>query len=273
MLHGCAACKDVEDTPETPETPEVEVKDSDEPEVPGTVERVSLTTGGGQANVAGYENGYSLVQGSVGCAISEDGRYVAFVSHASNLVEGDDNELPDVFVRDREEGSTSRVSLTSAGAQGTGSNAYVPEWPVAISDDGLFVAFSTYQALSDTDTDALLDVYIRDIDGGVTTLASYPSAEGGAWRPSLSSDGAALVFDADAHDLVEPDLHLGYDAYLYQRDTSTLSCLSACEEEQTALRNSLRVSVSGDGAWACFSTQARLVSRDDDHVSHSIRFR
>ena len=69
-------------------------------------ERVSVATGGTQAN-----------GGSYGPAISADGRYVAFVSDASNLVPGDTNDHPDVFVRDRRSGTTERVSVATDGTQ------------------------------------------------------------------------------------------------------------------------------------------------------------
>ena len=53
-------------------------------------------------------------------AISADGRFVAFYSEATNLVPGDTNGASDVFVRDRQTGTTRRVSVSSGGAQGNG---------------------------------------------------------------------------------------------------------------------------------------------------------
>ena len=51
-------------------------------------------------------------------ALNADGRYVVFDSNARNLVTGDTNNATDVFVHDRETGKTTRVSVTSNGAQG-----------------------------------------------------------------------------------------------------------------------------------------------------------
>ena len=68
--------------------------------------------------------------------ISPSGRYVAFDSRASNLVPGDTNDGYDVFVLDRQEGRTERVSVSSSGFQGNGWS-YFPR----ISADGRFVAF------------------------------------------------------------------------------------------------------------------------------------
>src|SRR5436190_2013155 len=72
-----------------------------------TTQRVSVSSTGAQADSS-----------SVIRAVSADGRYVAFPSAASNLVPGDTNGRTDVFVRDRQTGTTSRVSLSGTGAQG-----------------------------------------------------------------------------------------------------------------------------------------------------------
>jgi PucR C-terminal helix-turn-helix domain len=72
-------------------------------------------------------------------AASADGRFVAFVSRASNLVPGDTNARQDVFVRDRRTDQTERVSVDSAGAQASG--AWWDNEDVAINADGRFVAF------------------------------------------------------------------------------------------------------------------------------------
>src|SRR3954454_17084790 len=89
-------------------------------------ERVSVSSAGAEANASG----------SQGERISADGRYIAFVSDASNLVAGDTNSAWDTFVRDRESGETRRVSVSSSGAQANGNSH-----AVTISDDGRYVAF------------------------------------------------------------------------------------------------------------------------------------
>src|SRR5262249_45043093 len=73
----------------------------------GSIERVSVSSSGVQGN------------GASGLpSISADGRYVVFESDADNLVPGDTNAATDVFVRDRVLGTTTRVSVSSSGAQG-----------------------------------------------------------------------------------------------------------------------------------------------------------
>ena len=74
-------------------------------------------------------------------SMSADGRYIAFVSWASNLVNEDTNGIPDVFVHDRQTGITTRASVAS---DGTAANSF-SNFP-AISADGRFVAFESFEA-------------------------------------------------------------------------------------------------------------------------------
>src|SRR5437016_825414 len=87
-----------------------------------TTERVSVTSGGTEGNGA-----------SLGSALSADGRFVAFDSAATDLVAGDTNGVSDVFVHDRQTGTTGRVSVASGGTQGNDSSA----GPVLSADGGL----------------------------------------------------------------------------------------------------------------------------------------
>jgi hypothetical protein len=95
--------------------------------VAGTTERVSVDSAGVQGDLDSYAP-----------AISADGRFVAFQSDATNLVPGDTNGSVDIFVRDRQLGTTERVSLDPLGAQGSGASL-----SPAISADGRFVAFQS----------------------------------------------------------------------------------------------------------------------------------
>ena len=93
-------------------------------------------------------------------ALSSDGRFVAFASHASNLVSGDNNFNDDVFVRDRLNDTTIRVSTSDSGSEGN-SASMAP----SISSDGRFVAFHSWaNNLSTTpDLNADSDVFVKDL--------------------------------------------------------------------------------------------------------------
>src|SRR4051794_1659284 len=123
----------------------------------GTTERVSVSSSGAQGD-----------DDSDWASISSDGRFVAFMSAATNLVKGDTNRAcdeegtcsPDVFVRDRLKGTTERVSVSSSGKQtSSGSFSYFP----SISGDGRFVAFgSDATNLVPGDTNREGDIFVRD---------------------------------------------------------------------------------------------------------------
>ena len=91
-------------------------------------------------------------------SISADGRFVAFQSDATNLVPGDGNETMDIFVRDRQKGTTERVSVASDGKEGLGSSSFA-----SISADGRCVAFASDATnLIPVDTNAFTDIPITD---------------------------------------------------------------------------------------------------------------
>lgn len=131
--------------------------------------------------------------GSYGPSLSQSGRYVAFTSDASDLVDGDTNEASDVFVRDHVTGSTERISLGPGGSQIPAASS-----GASISDDGRYVAFTTAAPLTGEDADTVADVYVRDRSTGTTVLVSI--GPGGAPTPlgivssSLSGDGRHLAF-------------------------------------------------------------------------------
>lgn len=98
----------------------------------GTVERVSLSSAGAQGNGASF---YPV--------LSADGRWVAFRSDATNLITGDTNGVGDIYLRDRQTGTTTRISVATGGAQ---SNAKSDR--PAISDDGASSSTSRMPATS-----------------------------------------------------------------------------------------------------------------------------
>ena len=104
---------------------------------------------------------------SWGPALNADGSLLAFASDADNLVATDTNGSTDVFLRNLQTGVTTLVSLDVNGAQGTGDS-----WEPAINGSGQFVAFTSDCPLSPADTNACMDVYLRDTQGNTTTLVS-----------------------------------------------------------------------------------------------------
>src|SRR4051812_19545903 len=144
----------------------------------GSTSRVSVTTAGEEGH-GGFDCGATP-------AISGDGRYVVFVSDAGDLVPGDTNGQPDVFVRDRVASTTRRVSVSSSGAEADG-NSFDP----AISADGRLVAF-TSGATNLVDGEFLSDshVYVHELATGRTEWVSRGptyGTSGGSYQPALSA--------------------------------------------------------------------------------------
>ena len=169
---------------------------------PGTTERVSVGPGGAQSDGASgvflARNGFAY--GKV--AMSPDARFVAFASTATTLVPGDTNGVTDVFVRDRQAGTTTRASVGQGGAEANDAS-----FDPAISDDGRYVAFwSSATTLVSGDTNGVADVFVRDMQTGTTTRASVgqgsAEANDASLLPYLSGDGRYLVFETHATNLV-----------------------------------------------------------------------
>ena len=181
----------------------------------GTTTRVSVDSAGVESNDYSYYP-----------ALSSDGRYVAFLCAASNLVVNDANFADDVFVHDRQTGATTRVSVDSSGTEGDDS-CDVP----AISPDGRFVGFASYATnLVANDTNDLLDVFVHDRVTAVTTRASVSTsgAEGNSdsLDPAFSADGRFVAFDSDASNFVAGDTNGTYD--IWARDEGLPAAMSYC---------------------------------------------
>lgn len=151
----------------------------------GKTERVSIGSNGAQAN------GASRLP-----AISSDGRFVAFASLASNLVQNDTNSAEDVFIHDRATGVTERVSLSNSGAEGAGAS-HSP----AVSRDGRFAAFvSSASNLVPADTNGLEDVFVRDRSANTTERVSVSSSgaesNGKSLSPAITPDGRFVAFSS-----------------------------------------------------------------------------
>ena len=160
---------------------------------------------------------------SIGPVITPDGRFVAFISAASNLVQGDTSGgcRPegagcdwDVFVRDREHGTTERVSISTKGAQANASS-----FLSGISDDGRLVAFeSDATNLVPGDSNGTTDVFVRDRKNGTTERVSVgpngKQANAGSHGGFVSADGRYVVFSSDATNLVPGDTNGHADIFV-----------------------------------------------------------
>ncbi|PWK39503.1 WD40 repeat protein [Actinoplanes xinjiangensis] len=219
-----------------------------------TTTRVSVATDGAQADQEASEP-----------SISGTGRYVAFSSHATNLVPGDTNDRGDIFVRDRTAATTTRVSVTGAGAEAD-NTSHSP----AISADGRFVVFVSYATnLVSGDTNGFEDVFVHDRRSGTTRRVSVSTAGAEAdersINPAVTADGRYVVFGSFASNL-EP----GGAAGIFVRDLrrNRTDLVSRTDADQPAGGNlGLDAAISAQGRYVAFYTDAAdVVPGDTNNV-------
>lgn len=264
--------------------------------VAGTTTRVSVASGGGQAN-----------NGSFDPVISADGRYVAFGSTASNLVPGDTNTCPsygwtdpgtcpDIFVHDRQTNTTTRVSVSTSGVQPA-------DWPIfhpAISANGRFVVFETIASTvldGGFDTNNVSDVFLRDRDtdgdgvfdeaGAVATFRVSARNDGGqssgaaglgATYPALSADGRYIAFASGENDLTDPAIDFDgnnkSDIFVRDRQANTTRRVSfRTIGFQSSVAGFIDIDtpvISADGRFVAYTTMANDIIPNDANNARDI---
>ena len=189
-------------------------------------------------------------------AISPDGRYVVFRSWASNLVPGDTNVRYDVFVRDIQAGTITRLSTDSNGNQANDDS-----FGVLITADGRYVAFASNASnLVAGDTNAAEDVFLKDLQTGTTTRVSRESAgnQANSWSdgPSISADGSYVAFDSMASNLVPGDTNNATDIFVKDVVTGTIARVSTDGSANQGNGESYRAAISADGRYLTFTSYA-----------------
>jgi Tol biopolymer transport system component len=194
-------------------------------------------------------------------SISANGRLVAFVSLADNLVPGDANDHWNVFVHDRETGETSLVSVSSTGEKGNG----LSDSP-SISADGRLVAFgSLADNLVPGDANDHWDVFVHDRETGETSLVSVSSAGKQGHKPSvvpaISATGRFVAFASRAGILVPGDTNGREDVFRHDRRAGTTERVSSAGREANS--KSRFPSISADGRFVAFGSGATNLVRGD----------
>jgi len=252
----------------------------------GTTTLVSVDSAGAQDPIPSSSSSPSL---------SSNGRYVAFDSDAE-LVATDNNGLSDIFVHDRDEDedgiydeavpggiSTVRVSVDSAGNQANEASV-----DPSISADGRYVAFSSFATdLVGSDTNGKFDIFVHDRDededgiydeagpGEVSTVRVSVASGGGEANgdsnsPSISADGSYVAFDSDATDLVGSDTNGKFDIFVHDLQTGTTTRVSVASGGGEANGHSYSPSISGDGRYVAFYSEADNLVVNDLNVSADV---
>jgi Tol biopolymer transport system component len=225
----------------------------------GKTTRVSLSSSGAQGDGDSY-----------GPSISADGRFVAFTSAAANLVPGDANVKNDAFVHDRKTGKTRLVSVNSSGVQGTGNS-----FPDSISANGRWVAFTSDAGnLVANDNNGVLDVFVHDRKSGKTKRVSVSSAgvEGtsDSYDSSISTDGRFVAFKSDATNMVAHDTNLAGDVFIHDRKNGKTKRVSVNSLGEPGNGDSYGASISADGRFVAFGSNATNLVAHDTNLAGDI---
>jgi Tol biopolymer transport system component len=222
----------------------------------GETIRVSVATDGGESEgLCGYPS------------VSGDGRFISFFSEATNLIESDTNNLPDVFVHDCDLGATIRVSVSSDGTEADGAS-----FDAAISNDGRWVAFSSEAAnLVGGDANGCCDVFLHDRATGETTRVSVatdgrdPNAE--SYDCAIDGDGRHVAFRSAATNLVAGDTGATEKIFIRDREAGATLLASMGLYGDMPDSWSMGPCLSADGNWvAFFSAATNLVPGDTNEA-------
>jgi uncharacterized membrane protein len=182
---------------------------------------------------------------SSGPAMSADGRYVTYVSEASDLVADDTNGQWDVFRWDATTGTT--IRLTDGNDLST-----VP----TISADGRFVTyFSEATDLVPDDTNGYWDVFVWDAATGTTTRIT--DGNGNSLRPSISADGRYVTYNSHASNLVPDDANGAGDVFVWDATTDTTTRITDGNAD------SGEPAISADGHHVTYNSFASDLVADD----------
>jgi hypothetical protein len=225
----------------------------------------------------------ALPQGSADLAahaISGDGRYVVMHSMAYDLVPDDWNWETDVFLRDRQTGATTRLSVGDGGVEANGLSGWA-----AISTNGRHVVYmSTATNLVAGDTNGWWDIFVRDLDAARTVRVSVATdgtqGDADSYWPAISATGRFVAFVSQATTFVpgrEP--YQPRQLYVHDRDTdgngvfdepggiaTTLESISTAGEVANAFVDYPRI--TADGRLVLFESQATNLEPATDGTYH-----
>ncbi len=233
----------------------------------GSLEFAWDLNGDGVTDLSGPRSGNGT---SSSPAISADGRFLAFASDADDLVAGDQNNVSDVYLYDRETGTTTLVSRSLAGDR-SGNNSSIS--PV-ISADGRFVAYTSRanDLVPEADPNNNFDVFLWDRITGNTTLLSTTgerSGSGASIAPSISDDGSVVAFASDAPNLAANDANGEMDVFVWTAGATVPSLVSA-SNAGSGNGFSFPPQVSGNGQFLVFASEASNLVPGDNNGSPDV---
>lgn len=226
----------------------------------GVITRVNVRTSGLQAAGGASETP----------ALSADGRYVVFSTNATNLVAGDVNGVADVYLRDRQVPSTTRISIGLANAWANGESR-----APSISGDGRYVAFSSVaDNLAAGDSNTLSDVYLRDRQTNTTQRISRglggTDTDGASFDARVGASGRWITFTSEATNLVSDDTNTVADVFVQHLGSGRIRRASVDSSgEETGLPSGVST-ISSTGRYVVFESDGTSLAPSDTNASRDI---
>lgn len=229
---------------------------------------------GGEVGANGASDTTTLVSHSFGVqandlstkpSTSADGRYVAFVSMADNLVADDTGGNTNVYVHDRQTGQTTLISRATNTTPAGLSNS------PSISADGRYVAFESVAAnLVDDDANGTTDIFVYDRVMDRMTLVTRHSdgTQANSWsiHPAISGNGQLVTFVSTADNLVDEEAICCMQVYLHNLQTGETSLVSQNAKGKPGYDDSTYPALSADGRYVVFESGAtNLVDERDEN--------
>ena len=205
---------------------------------------------------------------SIAPDVSNDGRYVSFVSDTTNFADGATSTHYDVFLKDRDLGALTRLSTSLTGGDGDGESRNA-----RISADGRYVVFdSVAKNLAVGDSDSYYDVFLWDrLSGSLTNLTEHATAYSTPYNDSSRADvaydngvGGVVVFQT-SKGLVAADTNYRQDIYAYNIATHAFTLVSATASGTPVSSNSEGAAISGDGRFVTFTSYSNSLTPGDTH--------
>lgn len=227
-----------------------------------------------------------VIPSSLAPSMSNDGRFITYLSRAANLVADDTNDAGDIFVFDRESG-TNRIVSRSTDGQLSNGESFRP----MISGDGRVVVFASFgDNLVPDDTNETVDVFAHDLATGATTRVSVASdgteADWFSEMPSISDDGRYVLFESIATTLDPNDQNFVcdldgdgeanqncVDVFLHDRTTGTTTLVSLSANGEQNFDSSISGQTNQDASVVLFSNSGSGLVPGDGNNAYDLFIR
>lgn len=165
---------------------------------------------------------------------------------------------------------TERMSVSSAGTQGSGASEYP-----ALSSNGRTIAYhSRASNLVPEDTNGVWDVFVREMQSGVTERISMSltgeEGNGPSAFPDLSADGRFVAFHSLANNLVRNDTNHNWDIFVHDRGTGMIERISVSADGREGNGGSYFPDISADGRLVAFYSEANNLVANDSNASWDV---